>query len=287
VKILILAIDGLEYNLVQEFSLTNLMQQQHGTIDVTEYCKYHYTDTPATPIIWASFITGKMPEEHGIMLNKKYQSKTLEIARKTAQAIGLGRIRGKARVLRAFGAGKLTKEGIMQNGPEYYHNKGLPTIFNLAQQTVARNVPTWNYHQDRNLLAEYFDGKIDQHRLTVVLNLQLYADFEYAQKTAQTEYDLMMIYMESLDLIGHAMAGDLYTMQQFYKTADKLTAKLQKTIPEDSFLLIASDHGMQPKGQYGDHTNHAYYSANQPLEQPPTKITDYYHLIQKILAENP
>ena len=56
-KIIVLGIDGLEYNLVEEWRLINLMQKK--------FCKLNLSDFKVivTPPIWGSMITGIVDKE--------------------------------------------------------------------------------------------------------------------------------------------------------------------------------------------------------------------------------
>ena len=61
-KILIIALDGLEYTYIDQGNYPHIKQQEYGTVKVpvTEI------DEASTPIIWSSFVTGEQPEIHGI-----------------------------------------------------------------------------------------------------------------------------------------------------------------------------------------------------------------------------
>ena len=54
---IILALDGLEYNYVREFDCKNLMQENFGKTDISEFSE------PRTVVIWSSFLAGKNLEK--------------------------------------------------------------------------------------------------------------------------------------------------------------------------------------------------------------------------------
>lgn len=54
---IILAIDGLEYEYVKKFNCKHLMQEFHGKTDISEFTE------PRTMVLWSSFITGKNKEK--------------------------------------------------------------------------------------------------------------------------------------------------------------------------------------------------------------------------------
>ncbi len=55
--IIVLAIDALEYSLVEEFNCRNLKQKYYGKTDISEFSQ------PRTMVIWSSFITGENKEK--------------------------------------------------------------------------------------------------------------------------------------------------------------------------------------------------------------------------------
>ena len=61
-RVLILGIDALEYDLVEEWDLKNLKQKEYGkiTVPITKE-----VGEPATEIIWPCLITGKQPKDMG------------------------------------------------------------------------------------------------------------------------------------------------------------------------------------------------------------------------------
>ena len=65
-KACIIAIDALEYDLIESLFCENLKQNEYGKIDQGLFKKYSPTGEPFTPVVWSSFITGKIPEETGI-----------------------------------------------------------------------------------------------------------------------------------------------------------------------------------------------------------------------------
>ncbi len=62
--IVILGLDGLEYNYVIEFNCKNLMQENFGKTDISEFSE------PRTIVIWSAFLTGKNLEKEILKLGK-------------------------------------------------------------------------------------------------------------------------------------------------------------------------------------------------------------------------
>lgn len=63
--IVILALDGLEYDYVKEFNCKNLMQISYGKTNISEFSE------PRTVVIWSSFLVGKNLEKRILTLGKK------------------------------------------------------------------------------------------------------------------------------------------------------------------------------------------------------------------------
>jgi hypothetical protein len=63
---IILALDALDQNLVKTFHCKNLMQEEHGQTDITNFTQ------PRTIVLWASFLTGKNMET-GIPIKGQWQ----------------------------------------------------------------------------------------------------------------------------------------------------------------------------------------------------------------------
>ena len=64
--IVILALDGLEYEYVKEFNCKNLMQKSYGKTDISEFSE------PRTVVIWSSFLSGKNLEKKILALGKNF-----------------------------------------------------------------------------------------------------------------------------------------------------------------------------------------------------------------------
>lgn len=63
--IVILGLDGLEYNYVVEFNCRNLMQKSFGKTDISEFTE------PRTVVLWASFLAGENLEKRILSLGEE------------------------------------------------------------------------------------------------------------------------------------------------------------------------------------------------------------------------
>ena len=70
--VIVLGIDGLDYYLVKKFNLKNLLQTNYGKIHLKEFSQI------ITHPIWASIISGKLPEEHGIRTTTRWKNPIIQ-----------------------------------------------------------------------------------------------------------------------------------------------------------------------------------------------------------------
>ena len=63
--IIILAIDALEFELVEEFNCNNLKQKFYGRTDISDFSE------PRTMVLWSSFLTGKNKEKEVLKEGKE------------------------------------------------------------------------------------------------------------------------------------------------------------------------------------------------------------------------
>lgn len=110
-KCIILGFDGLEYNSVEKFQLDHLKQKEYGKTMIPKECfvKVNYFGKermePFTPLIWSSFLTGKLPEQHGVKRSTfiKWENPIVQTLKVVSSKIGLGRIQGKRKFLEKIG----------------------------------------------------------------------------------------------------------------------------------------------------------------------------------------
>ena len=128
-KIIILAMDGLEYELVVSWKLRNLMQTKFGehlSYKSPRFNKVH------TPSLWASFITGKSLEEHGIDKWWSWNS-FFDWIRKKPPLIW---IKNKRKILEKLGVKPKPALKNKADRPE--------TIFDVIKPSIGIDVPTWS-----------------------------------------------------------------------------------------------------------------------------------------------
>jgi hypothetical protein len=274
-KIIVLGIDGLEFNLVEEWKLINLMQKK--------FCKLNLSDFKVivTPPIWGSMITGVVDKEIIELWTKyiKIIGNDEKLDEKTSTKI-LGkiipdRIGGwiQNHLIQFFVGGNPFE--ITAN---YVKNKNQKTVFDLFKNSWTNGIPGFG----KNVSDE------EQRKLTVQAiagNKKPYIEFiseKYYEDKAlllnaikKQDYDFIFWYTPILDNFGHmGMGNPLKHMMKHYLEINNLVGDVIEKCPK-SIIYIISDHGMerieQKKNSWGAHSDHAFFSSNtgETIEKPP------------------
>jgi len=287
-KVLILGIDALEYNLVEEWDLQNLKQKEYGKVKVPITKGF---EEPATTIVWPCLITGEEPEQMGYtspvlyrqpfgwLFNKFY----LREKSKTGDTRS-GNIMKKRSKKRDF-LDKLSsfckKTGISHD-PSRKDIKA-PTIFD------SENLKTKHFHipvYDNDAFPEYRKQIVDV--ITKKASEKDYSkacieEFEKRCKELgeyldnNEHWDIVMMYWFCLDGVQHAFYKNKLKIMHFYMMFNRYVGELSKRLSNDILLLIISDHGQKK----GVHTNYGFYSSNIKLGLKNPNITDFKKIIEK------
>jgi len=284
-RVCIVALDALEYDLVEEFNLESIKQLEYGRIDVSSFHDL------ATPVIWASFITGLGPEKHGVSVQEVqvWKNPVIDKLRQFSIKIKLDRIRGKGKILRKLG---FECRGFWEKTVEEFRNRKIETLFDVIPNTKALSVPPyqkWIARETQLLLKE----AIEKEEKRSVFEEHVWNVFEQKRGKcisiiSEDRWNLFMVHFMFTDLLGHIYAGNLTKMFGVYIRAEQLVEDLKKIIGDETLLLIVSDHGMKPSGEgiWGKHSAHGFYSSNLPLKVENPKITDFFDLIVDTLTKH-
>ena len=312
-RFFILALDGLEYSLVVNWGLSELMQKKFGKIILSK--EYYVTrsdlesEAPYTPIIWTSFITGKKPNEHDVKEMYVYKSRSIERIRLLPI---LKRIKNK-RILLWFFYLKFPRlrkfmesKGIIPT----VNKTSLPTIFDIVKPSYAIDVPGYNdrteLHAEQSVVLHMgkptilnfvkFLWKSIRGKELEESFLNEWEEFiikTFNDKTEKTiniiksrEWKLIMTYYDHLDLIGHFyIVSNIGKVKQWYiqfcELVKYLKDVIQDYIKDEYVFLIVSDHGIKPlPSGFGGHSEYTFWSINiddQLLN--PSDVTDFYKYV--------
>ena len=261
-RVLVLAIDCLDYRLVNRFGLDAFKQRVWGTIDVSEFRKYKLL----TPVIWTSFITGKPPEEHGV-LHWWTWGRLLDRIRYYPP---FKWVRGKRRILE--------KLGFKPRLVDRSHIKS-STIFDVVKPSIPLFVPAYNdpewYHREynralRSSVKELEEAVLKVHKMKL----------DALMESLSREWKLLMVWFDVIDLFSHMYYPHrLGKIEWIYRLVALQVRKIAKHTPPDTLILIVSDHGIDENGL---HYPKAFWSLNKEVGWRPNKITDFYKLILEL-----
>lgn len=280
-RVFILAIDGLDYNLVIRWSLKNLMQKKCGIISLSPEYYLSSEKIPYTPIIWGSFITGRRPHEHGAKLLLSTNINLLNIIRRFPV---IKYIKGKRDLLEKIGISPWIYMHIANK-----NDLGIRTMFDIIKNSVAIWVPAYNPRDDLYWsLREAIKKGIKEYESTIwhVHKIRYLETIKQLKNTSN--WELFMTYFDLADLLGHLyISKKRYKLYIAYKKLDKLAGELKLITKNNTFFLIVSDHGMLPgkDGLFGVHSNYAFWSYNLDLEWIPKDITDFYYKIMNLIKK--
>lgn len=283
-RVCILALDALEYDLVEEFDLKNIKQLEYGKTDVSTFKDL------ATPIIWASFLSGLPPEKHGLDINAipHWRSSFIDKLRQLSIKMKLDRIKGKGKILEFLG---FEHRAFYEEMITEFRSRRMETVFDVIPNAEALSVPPYQKWIDRETQL-LLKQAIEKEEKISAFEQHVWNIFEQKRdkciKIIQGgNWNLFMTHFMFTDLLGHLFAGNLTKMFGVYIKAEQLVEDVKKIIGDETLLLIVSDHGMKTfgKGIYGEHSNHGFYSSNVQLNLVNPKITDFFDLIVKTLIE--
>ncbi|UCB60399.1 MAG: alkaline phosphatase family protein [Candidatus Bathyarchaeota archaeon] len=275
-RVAILGLDGLEYELVKKFNMKNLMQKEYGITDLGDF------DEIITPPIWASFLTGLPSEKHGIQEMYKWESNLLQKLSDTS--VGMKWLK------RITKSSKLKHLGFRKTYP-LIRDKGVKTIFDYISRSFAINVPTYNRHLDRYLAdlrrASLKNPRAFGERFEKCVYDKFFAEKnEFMKVFLEKDWTLLMGYTLMPDYLGHNYRGNLTKMWEAYAILDDFVGDVRSSAQDDVRILLISDHGMKLLGKtiYGDHSDYGFYSTSKVLGLNQPKITDFFDIILKELG---
>jgi len=280
-RILILGIDALEYDLVEKWDLKHLKQKEYGKtiVPITGA-------EPATLIVWTSFITGKMPPDFGyggLMIYKqplKFLLEKFYFSREPEEHDTMLESRNTKRKILDFISLGLMKVGLAERPkrkdikvPTIFDNPGchhfhIPVYDSDAFPSYRKYTATEAF-ENPEFRPVYEKGCKEEFKTRTqdVLDHIKYME----------NWKLQMHYFFLLDGIQHVFFKNKIRILDYYLQFNRFVGELKKVLPKDVMLLIISDHGQKK----GIHTKHGFYSCNKKLKLKNPKITDFKDIIEE------
>jgi len=186
--IVVLAIDALEYALVEKYQCYNLKQKYYGKTDITEFSE------PRTMVLWSSFMTGENKEKQILKLgDKEMWNKSFDI---------------KETFFYNFQAPKII------DLPGFSYDKKL----HAGERELLKAYFTVESPEEKSKIRkEYNDHAFKHHR-------KIKNEFSESLKG---DYDFLLGYFSIADVIGHLNFGNNLMMKMIYKDLDEISNNIE------------------------------------------------------------
>jgi len=282
-KVIVLGIDGLEYNLVEKWSLKNLMQKHYCKLDLSDY------NVIVTPPIWGSMITGVVDEE------------VMKIWEKSAKILGIpGKFKQKKWAELGFkifdlippSIQKWTKYKVIDNivgggnpfdlTANYVNDKNLKNVFQFFKNPWTNGLPGYGKNIINSTIRKLFDKALSGDKIPFKNHMvECYKSDKSQLLSAlkKQEFDFIFWYTTLLDNLGHIYIGNEVILLDYYLEINKLAREVASIYP-DACIYVISDHGIKAiSGGLGVHSKYAFFSSN--TNESIKKPTDLFNLISK------
>ncbi len=191
----------------------------------------------------------------------------------------------------SFITGKNKEKEVLAGGNKEMWDKKWPigeTFFSRFKNPVVIDLPGYSYDtkvhaESRRLLKEFFEARPEEEKEKIRSPYNRDA-FEHHRKIKEEffralgqDHDFVLGYFSVADVVGHLNFGNKAMMRMIYKELDEIAAEIKGKCEK---LLILSDHGMQAVGQFGDHSNYGFWSANFEVSFKNPKITEIGRLLK-------
>lgn len=287
-KIIILGVDGLEYEHVVKYKLSNIMQKQYGKTDLSEF------DVVVTPLIWASFLTGKVNREmvgvftKSLRIRQSFVWSTIRIITKKVTATLPTPIKNRIDKLKIH-----VTTNPMRKTASYLLDNKIKTILDEFKSWYI-TIPGYNHKWDTysSLLmtraveeltktGKFGKASVEYEKYTLKDYFQRKKEF---LKSLSEDYQLWFFYTDLIDALLHLFISDKLRVMKYYLEIDRFIYDVHKLAPEDAVIFVISDHGMKKVGRLGDHSDHGFWSSSiyiNGFSNP--RPTDFYFLWKKFL----
>lgn len=272
-KTLVVAFDGMDKELIEEFDLENIPQEEFGSIDNDTGVKRRMTSE-----LFASFITGETHEVHGVTGLSKYESIWKE---KLVKSRVLDYVSNNVRGGWRF---KKTLKTALQPEESAYTKDDIQcdTIFDQIEMSLALNIPSYNpdaYWQTG--LPHKFLENIEKPRKHIRNETQRRLRLGNGKQPAFFDlnfelWDFIMLHLHDPDPFQDAFLGNL---KQEYERLDRIAGEIIRETPDNWNIIFMSDHGRMLEDTF-EHNTNAFYSSNIEFDGVNTlSVTDFFDIL--------
>jgi hypothetical protein len=186
--IVVLAIDALEYDMVEKFCCRHLMQRFYGKTDISEFSE------PRTMVLWSSFLTGKNMENEILAMGDKEMWNT------------------RIEIERTFFSGFKNPAIIDLPGYNYdlcQHEK---------ERMLLRKFFDAQVNSEKEEIRESYNQLVFDHHKKVKK--------EFSMALAG-HHDVVLCYFSVADVIGHLNFGNPFLMKMIYRDLDEIAGIIE------------------------------------------------------------
>ncbi|KUK43565.1 MAG: Uncharacterized protein XD72_2058 [Methanothrix harundinacea] len=187
----ILAIDALEYNLVEKYNCTHLKQRFYGKTDISEFSE------PRTMVLWSSFMTGKNME--------------MEILAKGDQEMWNTRIDLEDTFFSNF------ENPVVIDLPGFSYDKAQ---HDKERELLKAFFDAGDTEEKGRIRKEYNDHAFEHHRKIKVEFMDVLGH----------DHDFVLGYFSVADVIGHLNFGNNLMMKMIYRDLDDMAKDVDDTM---------------------------------------------------------
>ena len=254
--VLILGLDGLEYNLVKKWALKNLLQRQHAKIEVP---RNEEKKMPLSPEVWAEFLTGRSQNGVEFEQSRDLRSYILSSLVVLRENLPIG-----------FGLGRHFTHRSKRRFPDLKCSSFVD--FDCVEEI---NVPYYSYDhkgmEDMRLLNRR--GWTIQHVIYELVATYNERKRQIAEGLKNSRAEIVFAFMHFPDLLQHFWLSE-DSAESLYRSLDGYFRTLRKYA--DTTWII-SDHGYD--FETSRHSEYGFFSSSRPLAPIPQKMTDFYGII--------
>ena len=270
--LIILALDALDYALVEEFDIDSFRLDTFGQMETVA----HMHEIPYTPEAWATVATGVHPREHNITgSTSSWDNPIINFLSKFS-----GYISNSMR----SDIGDLIEQ---TTEAEY-------TIANVDIQHVFdsddRIVHNWPGVHRGSELTRAWDIMWREGQTNAEFERDIYGlaaeQFGWAREMLNHDVAVAGVHIHLLDAAGHAYGDEQDQLESVYERAGEFVAEIREALDDEDDLLILSDHGIvvdwysddydSPKGP-GSHSWRAF--ASSTTDSIPETVFDVFEWI--------
>lgn len=281
-KVLVVAFDGMDKDLIEKYSLENIVQQEFGSIDNSTNIS-----SIKTSELFASFITGETYKKHSIKGLKPKKPLRDRFINYLFPKIILRWVRGTHRLKNALMTEESNKRSIYQK-----QDLTCDTLFEKIDASLPLFIPSYNpsiywiLGMPHHVIKNYNENRfIKEARHDTKIRLENGSATQPGFfKITKEFWDFVMLHLHDPDGFQDTGHGDL---REEYERLDRISREILEEYKDEWTVIFMSDHGCPEKGVGPqEHNRNAFYSCNRELfgEKEP-HITDFHDKILELVRD--